>query len=52
MCQKKKCNCEEKTLFTPEFYLMLMTFLTNLTPTTPTTTINIYTDKSVEVKNG
>lgn len=53
MCQKNKCNCEEKTSMD---FITAITLAAMFMPfgysSKPTTTINIYTDKSVEVKNG
>lgn len=54
MCQNKnKCSCEkEMPIDFATALLMLAIFMPFGGPTKPTTTINIYTDKSVEVKNG
>lgn len=52
MFQKKKCNCKE-TVSTD--LIAALVFAALFMPfggsSKPTTTINIYTDKSIEVKN-
>ena len=53
MCQKNKCNCEatmSQDLIAAIVCAAL--FMPFSDSSKPTTTINIYTDKSVEVKNG
>lgn len=53
MCQKKnKCNCE--ATMSPDFIAIIVLaalFMPFGGSNKPNTTINIYTDKSVEVKN-
>lgn len=53
MCQKNKCNCEE-TISTDLIAIIVLAalFMPFGGSNKPNTTINIYTDKSVEVKNG
>lgn len=53
MCQKNKCNCEETMAIDFGIALLLLAILMPVGGSSkPSTTINIYTDKSVEVKNG
>ncbi len=53
MCKKNKCNCEEKVPMELGLaLLMLLMFMPAGSFSKPSTTINIYTDKTVEVKNG